>query len=250
VIAAVVQERFASLDEQRRVFLRGFLRAWLQERAATPGLPPGIRNKMAHLFALVFVCEFPTTWPSFFQDLGANVTASAALAEFFVRVMLAIDEEVVDRDIVRSRDATAHNSALKDSVRLVMADICETWHSIISTFGTGSPALTGLCLRCVSLYTAWIDINFVVHERFLTPIFQYFQLNTPELRDGACDCLNGLVNKGMPPQNKIQLIRSLQIAERVSAAKGALHDNINDFALRLARLANATAVAALSSLLK
>eukprot|EP00048_Salpingoeca_helianthica_P004023 m.72945 g.72945 ORF g.72945 m.72945 type:complete len:957 (+) comp13011_c1_seq1:158-3028(+) len=250
VIEAVVQERIATLDEPHRVFLRDFLRAWLQDKAASPAQSAGIRNKMAHLFALVFAREFPAAWPSFFQDISAAVTTNAPLADFFLRVMLAIDEEVVDRDIERTSDATTHNSGLKDSMRLVMATICEAWHGIITTYGASSPAITGTCLRCISLYTAWIDISFVAHERFLTPIFQFFETPTPELRDGACDCLAGLVNKGMPPQNKIQLIRSLQIPERLSLAKASLRDNTNDFLLRLARLCNNTAIATLSALTK
>ena len=130
-----------------------------------------------------------------------------------------------------------------------VASICDSWHTILTTYGAAAPQITGTCMRCIARYIAWIDISYVASERFLTPVFQFFDSPVDELREGACECLMGLVNKGMPPTNKVQLVRSLQVLARVSAAQAAARD-APDFVLMLARLCNCVGGAISASIKK
>ena len=58
-----------------------------------------ILNKVAQLMALVFIVDFPGRWPSFFTDLLSTLQHGVPCTDLYLRVMLAIDSEVVDRDI-------------------------------------------------------------------------------------------------------------------------------------------------------
>ena len=60
-------------------------------------------NKFSQLFVLAFLSDYPSKWPSFFNDLlvvmnlGSNVDHEAV--DVYFRVLLALHEEVVDKDI-------------------------------------------------------------------------------------------------------------------------------------------------------
>jgi exportin-T len=58
-----------------------------------------ILRKAAQLFALVAVIDFPHNWKTFFHDLIATCKWSDANANFYLEILLAIDSEVVDREI-------------------------------------------------------------------------------------------------------------------------------------------------------
>ena len=66
-----------------------------------------ICNKAAQLFSLAFVVDFPSRWPTFVTDLLATLPVGADAVDFFLRVLLAIDSEVVDREIAHTPDVSS-----------------------------------------------------------------------------------------------------------------------------------------------
>jgi exportin-T len=65
-----------------------------------------ILRKAAQLFALVAVIDFPINWKSFFNDLIATCKWSDANADFYLKILLAIDQEVVDREIPHTTEVS------------------------------------------------------------------------------------------------------------------------------------------------
>lgn len=63
---------------------------------------PFIRNKAAQVFALTFVMEYLTLWPKFFFDILSLVGLNPHGVDVYLRTLMAIDAEVVDRDILHS----------------------------------------------------------------------------------------------------------------------------------------------------
>lgn len=61
-----------------------------------------IRNKAAQVFALTFVMDYPTLWPKFFFDVLSLVGLNPNGVDIYLRTLMAIDAEVVDRDILHS----------------------------------------------------------------------------------------------------------------------------------------------------
>lgn len=61
-----------------------------------------IRNKAAQVFALTFVTDYPTQWPKFFFDVLTLVGLNPNGVDIYLRTLMAIDAEVVDRDILHS----------------------------------------------------------------------------------------------------------------------------------------------------
>ncbi len=59
-----------------------------------------VHLQVAQLIVLVFLWEYPSEWPTFFADLLP--LEGLAVMDVFLRVLTAIDECVVDRDMPRT----------------------------------------------------------------------------------------------------------------------------------------------------
>ena len=55
------------------------------------------------MFGLVFVADFPNQWPSFFDDLLQSLHMGEKTVDMYLRVLMAIDTEVIDTDITHSQ---------------------------------------------------------------------------------------------------------------------------------------------------
>ena len=70
-------------------------------------VPVFLRNKASQVFALVFAKEYLAGWTNFIQDvmlatLGENISNNVIPkfgTDVYLRILLAIDSEVVDRNI-------------------------------------------------------------------------------------------------------------------------------------------------------
>src|SRR5690554_4872990 len=85
----------------------------------------------------------------------------------------------------------------------------------------------------VSFGLAWIDINLIVNQRFLSLIYSF--LLTTSIRNAAADCLTDIIKKGMKPLDKLQLIEFLGIVEVLQQVDLA---SDSEFRERIARLVN------------
>lgn len=63
---------------------------------------PFIKNKAAQVFSLTFIMEYLTAWPKFFFDLLSLVGLNPHGLDIYLRTLMAIDAEVVDRDILHT----------------------------------------------------------------------------------------------------------------------------------------------------
>lgn len=63
-----------------------------------------VRNKAAQLFSLMFINDYPHRWPTFFTDLLQMLQVGEGAIDMYLRVLLAIDTEVVDREIIHTQE--------------------------------------------------------------------------------------------------------------------------------------------------
>lgn len=77
-----------------------------------------IRNKAAQVFALTFVMDYPALWPKFFFDVLSLVGLNPNGVDIYLRTLMAIDAEVVDRDILHSLEVRHVKVQVSRNVRL------------------------------------------------------------------------------------------------------------------------------------
>ena len=202
---------YIQLDAANRTQLRESLLKWLRECPVRQD-PTYIRNKMAQIFVVIFELEYPVDWPTFFSDITQYFDQGEAVVDMFVRILDTIDSMIVDRDVVRNDQQLQLCTQLKDAMREhSLASIVESWMQILTAFETTNENVVSSCLETIAKYISWIDIRYTVDQRFIEMLFRF--INNVNLREHACECLVGLVEKGMDPMAKLELIRSLSLIQ-------------------------------------
>ncbi|XP_067932118.1 exportin-T-like [Watersipora subatra] len=196
-----------------------------------------IKNKLAQLVSLVFAVDYPATWPSFFNDMMQFARVGNDAADLYLRVLKAIDAEVVDRAVVHTEQEKTRNTNIKDTMRdHCIVQLVDSWYDLMIQYESTYPALVCLCLDIIGLYVAWIDINLIANDKIVSVLIRYLQL--PLLRESACECVTEIVGKGMEHEAKINLIESFT---SVLENAGVMHpddEEEGDFVLKLAELVN------------
>ncbi|KAJ2709684.1 pre-tRNA nuclear export protein, partial [Coemansia spiralis] len=166
---------------------------------------------------------------------GANI--NPGLADFLIKVLGSLDEEMVNRVVPRAADEAARNTEIKDAMRVTdVSRMAHAWYAILGSLSGTHPDLSRGVLRLMGVYVAWIDINLIVNQPFMRILFEL--LRTPVLRCAACRCLSEVVGKGMRATDKLQLLQFIGIVGTMK------HLEIGDieFGEQVGRLANVTGI--------
>ncbi|KAI1882201.1 hypothetical protein AGOR_G00248250 [Albula goreensis] len=150
---------------------------------------------------------------------------------------MAIDAEVVDRDILHSSEETRRNTLIKDAMReQCIPSLVESWYQILHNFQQSHFELTCQCLEVVGAYVSWIDLNLIANDRFVNLLLSHMSVEV--LREEACDCLFEIVNKGMDPVDKTKLVESLcQVLQSAGFFNVEEEDDV-DFLAKFSKLVN------------
>ena len=75
-----------------------------------------VRNKAAQMFALACTVDYPQFWPTFFNDLQQTLHLGEIAVDIYLRILKAIDSEVVDREIT-------HTPEVKCSMMFIYSNV-------------------------------------------------------------------------------------------------------------------------------
>uniref|UniRef100_A0A673G471 Exportin-T n=1 Tax=Sinocyclocheilus rhinocerous TaxID=307959 RepID=A0A673G471_9TELE len=238
VLEHQIKFRHGSLTAAQQQLIRETLMKWLQAQLMNVHPEkPFIRNKAAQVLALTFVMEFLTLWPKFFFDILNLVGLNSNGVDIYLRTLMAIDAEVVDRDILHSPEETRRNILIKDTMReQCIPALVESWFQILQTYQHTHSELTCQCLEVVGAYVSWIDLNLIANDRFVNLLLSHMSIE--ELREEACDCLFEIVNKGMEPVDKTKLVETLcQVLQSAGFFNIEQEEDV-DFLAKFSRLVN------------
>ncbi|XP_057180131.1 exportin-T [Triplophysa rosa] len=238
VLEHQIKFRHGSLTGAQQQLIRETLMKWLQSQLMNiQPEKPFIRNKAAQVLALTFVTEYLTHWPKFFFDILALVGLNPNGVDIYLRTLMAIDGEVVDRDIMHGPEATRRNTLIKDNMReQCIPALVESWFQILQTYQHTHSELTCQCLEVVGAYVSWIDLNLIANDRFVNVLLSHMSME--ELREEACDCLFEIVNKGMDPVDKTKLVESLSRVLQSAGFFNVQQEEDVDFLAKFSRLVN------------
>jgi len=247
IIEAYLKTRYAKAEQSEQAVLKQFMSTWLQMQMNRKANEKNfITRKAAQLFALVSLIDFPNRWPTFFNDLMATCSWSTGNADFYLKVLLAIDCEIVDRELPRTPEETNIITFYKDSIRShCVNDLVESWFMLLKEHSSKNAEITCQTLEVIGAYISWIEINLIVNNRFVE--FFAYALGQVDLREITCGCLEEIVNKGMDIGAKLKLVDYLWLhviqahAAALEQQKGLSNDDEDncDYLLKFGKLLNA-----------
>ncbi|KAJ8245570.1 hypothetical protein GJAV_G00272180 [Gymnothorax javanicus] len=237
VLEHQIKFRHAELTPVQQQLIRETLMKWLQFQLTASPEKAFIRNKAAQVFALAFVTEYLTQWPKFFFDILSVIGLNPRGVDLYLRTLMAIDAEVVDRDVMHSSEETRRNTLIKDTMReQCIPALVESWFQILQAFQQSHCELTCQCLEVVGAYVSWIDLSLIANDRFVNLLLSHMSVEV--LREEACDCLFEIVNKGMDPVDKTKLVESLcQVLQNAGFFNVEQEEDV-DFLAKFSKLVN------------
>lgn len=218
------------LDQHSLVYVRdsllGYVRQWY-----TPGSTnldsPGIQNKLTQTVTYLFTSLYATEWSSFFDDFrelagdGENIgTTNPAATVMYLRIVGSLHDEIADVMIPRTPEEQKRSGELKDTIRARdVSKIAVTWQEILSRWRQIDLGIVEMCLRTIAKWVSWIDINLVLDGTVQNALLELagqqgnFDSESKEARarDAAIDTFTETVGKKMPPNDKVELIRYLNL---------------------------------------
>ncbi|TMS37761.1 hypothetical protein L596_004628 [Steinernema carpocapsae] len=202
----IVKNYKGNMDINITSHVRHLMSNWMTVIAnSTASQPFVIAKKMAHIFSLVFAEDFPDRWPRFMQEVFLEQLDNNK-AQFFLRTLIEIDKEVVDREISRSQSLLDRNTRIKDAMReLCIQDVAQAWHEILQVC---DDVTKGLCLQAISKYIDWIDLELVANDAMITLIID--NLDKSATMEDALDAVAGILYKGMDVEKKMALVSAFE----------------------------------------
>lgn len=248
VILHYVKTKYAYADTEHQQIIREFVKRWIQTQS-TSTQPDStlIQNKASQIICMVFLMDYPSRWPTFFDDLLQTLNMGVTSTRIYLRILLAINSELVDREVSRTQKGFETFTVIKDTMReTCIAELVDSWHRILVTYQNINTDLVCLCLEVIGAYIAWIEIKFIANTRF-GQIFITF-LSIPLLREATCDCITQIINKGMDPIAKVELVQSYAtILNEARVLYFTESPDDEDFMVKLSTLVNTMGTAILNS---
>lgn len=238
VIEDFLNKRYHTSSPQDVSVIRNFLLHYTKSsRDSTEDQPAFLTNKMAHIFSLVFAADFPERWSTFFNDLFFNDNINdRKVAFFYLKVLLAIDAEVVNRDIQRSKDESDRNIKIKDAMReICINEVAKSWLSIANAL-SNDDTIQCLVLDNIASYVDWIELDLVANDYVMPYIISKFQ-NTAT-SESATSAVCGLLEKGMPAEKKVGLTLTVMTVLRNNGLLTVNDNNDEDEVTRVGSLVN------------
>jgi len=247
VLESHAKDRYMSFPESQMDSFKESVKTWYTQCCSLTENKKFIRNKTAQLICIIFVQEYPKKWLDLFSFMLSSLSLGTNAVDIYLRVLLALDEEVVARHIPHTQLELDRNTAIKDHMRdHCITDLVESWYTILITYETSQPELVCLCLQVIGAFISWIDIGLIANDRFISCLLAY--LRSEDLRESVCDCFFEIIKKGMSASAKTQLVESLVDALEKTGVLALDSDDMDgEFPEKLSHLIEGIGVQLISS---
>jgi exportin-T len=201
----------------------------LAERSSGEDLP-NVRNKVTQTIAYLFSALYATQWPTFFDDFLAlaNLENSAGASVIgtliYIKVLIAVHDEIADVLVSRTPEQQQRDNSLKDLVRERDAQkISRSWEAIILRWKAKDGTVIEQCLSALGRWASWTDPSLIVNTTLLNLLFELAtsptstqDVQATKLRDASLNTFMEIMAKKMRPTDKLELIAVLKIESVVA----------------------------------
>ena len=183
--------------------------------------PGFLWSKCALMFSLLLKHN-TGEWTNAFKDLKSLLSLGVKGITLWLRVLNAVHEEIVCKDIHRTKQELSKNTNIKDSMREgVVQDIVTTFANILGRNET-PPSVASDVLNTMSAYVDWIDLGLTLN---MIPLIVR-NLQNVTTRCASVKCIHALVSKGMPSEKKLQVLRQINVL--VTLRRVAFQSSLDD----------------------
>lgn len=204
-IEELLDRDYSQYTETQRSHMHNYLTLITSPQCALLSTHSSLLTKLAVIYAKVISIDFPEMWPLAFSQLMQG-TQNYVGKKFFLMVMKVANEDLLD---AREEVVLPLARKLKEEMRKrVIGDATQLWKVYLSE---DSPEIANMTLGVLADYIDWIPLE--VALEFLP----FMHLNPPQSLLPSLKCLTSLVNKGMDPSKKLDLLTNLNLIPALEA---------------------------------
>lgn len=195
-IEELIDKEYAQYTETQRSQVHQYLAFSVSPQCLLLSAHSSLLSKLAVIYVKVIAIDFPEVWPLAFSQLMQAATTSIT-KRFFLMVLKVANEDLLD---AREDVVLPLAKKLKEEMRKrVIEDAAAHWKRYLEE---DSPEIATMTLMVLADYIDWIPLETALQ------FIPYIQ----RLRSVASlKCLTSLVQKGMDPAKKLQLLTSLNL---------------------------------------
>lgn len=188
---------------------------------------PTLQNKLTQTLTFLFVRLYKQGWETFMDDFlsmtslpGSDRRDNPAGCVLYLRILLAVHDEIADQLLSRQPDEANRNVDLKDLVReRDMQKVVRSWQEILAQYQDQNDKIIEMTLKVLGKWVQWIDITLVIQQdmiNLLLPLIGRTKGDTDKVRDAAVDAYTEITSKKMKPADKMELIGFLGLQQIVA----------------------------------
>ena len=236
--------QLSKITIENRKIIRNTLLEWLSQNNNNNDTanfkvvlsPKYIRTKLSVLIAKLIQVDYPQSWPNAFENIAILLETGNIGVDMYLRILIALDQEIFESNTQywagKTKEELLQNTNVKDTLRKSnsMQNIINVWYQILSMCSSDennveASNLVDLCLENIKSWSRWVDMNYLIDQRFLQFFYNVIE-HSAKYRDDVCDCLHEILARGMPPGQKINLIEGIKIIKLLINHVG-IHYNTN-----------------------
>ena len=171
-IEEILNYKYATLSPSERTGLQ----QWLSNLACCATTSAAghafLHNKLAQVYAILIRHDYCEHWLTPFTALLNHLQMGEDVIAMFLRVLRAVDAEIINAECHRSPADAGVAMRVKDSLReQCIGDIAAAWYLILHEFHQSNIALVKECLACMALFINWIDVQLIVNDKFVPAFY-------------------------------------------------------------------------------
>lgn len=225
-IFQVIDQHLEDLDAGLVATLDTALFGFLK-RAVANSETAFVKNKFLTVYAKVYCRDAPQFFDKWYELLGGGGVADdggsgsnnysaeeagdnfEAVADYFLRVVLAIHAEIGDKLIRRDPGVDQRNTYIKDRMRQQdMKQLIALWLTILTRLlKHGHADNVGNALAVIGAYVQWMDIGLFVDQGFIPVLGELISRSNAQ----SCTTLMEMISKKMKSHLKLQLVAMVDI---------------------------------------
>ena len=256
-IFQVFDERIPTLADEEKIILKNAVYSYLKAIITNNTIEPVfLRNAVAKTLGLLFVHCTLTCYPVIIKDLlemtvQGDGSFNALATDYYVKTLVIIHQEIGDQMIIKDKNDTQRSGLLKDHIRdNEMVDMVQSWKQVLGHFSSSEIVIPSDdtdtrnlfreivigTLMAIGLYSAWIEINLILNEEFLSLFYRCLTKDDSKIQIQTTNTFINILHKKMPPTKKLELLTFLHLGNFLSQMELDTENMNFEFAQSLARL--------------
>jgi hypothetical protein len=215
LLTSIINSQYKNFPDEYKAKFRELLVFIFENHIQKVFIANFIETKFCVLLINWLKHDYPENWPNFFKDMITMIfnTTDENLkrlkVSLLIDLLLTFDDELIKFRHTYTDYEVTRSTIIKDYMRLEAVNECVyVINQLMQNESHFPKKLIKNSIKVISLLIDWNLLNiFEESVRIITSVL----INNPEYENESLEVLNAIIQKGMEPNQKLELIKYLNL---------------------------------------